>query len=145
MPILDRLDQTTDTGLWRQLNHEFHFGAYAAANSPRLLATLETLWITVEPYIHLNSQDRSNLVIAQREHREIFEALRAGDKRRAARAVEAHIRRSERARRLDRVDGGEELERPVAAVALADHPALARSRGGEERGGPALRRPPLGP
>ncbi len=97
MPILDRLDQTTDTGLWRQLNHEFHVGAYAAANSPRLLATLETLWITVEPYIHLNSQDRSNLVIAQREHREIFEALRAGDKRRAARAVEAHIRRSERA------------------------------------------------
>lgn len=91
--VLDQLDTVADIRRWRSLNHEFHFGIYAKAESQKTLSIVEILWNTVEPYIRLYTLN-ADLAVAKQEHRAILAALVDQDEDRGAETLTEHIRRS---------------------------------------------------
>lgn len=95
--ILTELDQTTDPQAWREGNLRLHMALYAPADYPRVLSTIRTIWVAVEPYLRLYSRTSANLDAAQAEHHALLEAVRRRDKEAAVTLLSAHIRRSRRA------------------------------------------------
>lgn len=66
-----------------QINKQFHFTAYAAAQMPALSSLIEGLWLRIGPVLNLDlrnstSRRRSDLPSVT-AHRALLEALRAGD------------------------------------------------------------------
>ncbi len=66
-----------------QINKQFHFTAYAAAQMPALSSLIEGLWLRIGPVLNLDfrnseSRRRSDLP-AVKAHHALLEALRAGD------------------------------------------------------------------
>ena len=66
-----------------QINKQFHFNAYAAAQMPVLLSLIEGLWLRIGPVLNLDlrntsSRRRSGLP-SVKSHRALLGALRAGD------------------------------------------------------------------
>lgn len=66
-----------------QINKQFHFTAYAAAQMPVLSGLIEGLWLRIGPVLNLDlrnsaSRRRSDLP-SVKAHRALLEALRAGD------------------------------------------------------------------
>lgn len=76
---------------WRQANQAFHLSLYGAANKPRLLTTVSSLGAAVEPYARRYGVIGDGLQIAQNQHREILEAVRAGDEVRATAVLREHL------------------------------------------------------
>ena len=79
-------------------NQRFHFGVYKAADRPILLSHIESLWLHIGPLLnHLlgqmtlrAAQDRVELTADR--HRQLLDALKAGDDRASARAVAEDIK-----------------------------------------------------
>lgn len=66
-----------------QINKQFHFTAYAAAQMPALSSLIEGLWLRIGPVLNLDfrnsgSRRRSDLP-AVKAHHALLDALRAGD------------------------------------------------------------------
>ena len=66
-----------------QINQQFHFTAYAAAQMPALSSLIEGLWLRIGPVLNLDlrnsaSRRRSDLP-SVKAHRALLKALRAGD------------------------------------------------------------------
>lgn len=66
-----------------QINKQFHFTAYAAAQMPALSSLIEGLWLRIGPVLNLDlrnsgSRRRSDLP-SVKAHRALLDALRAGD------------------------------------------------------------------
>ena len=66
-----------------QINKQFHFAAYAAAQMPALSGLIEGLWLRIGPVLNLDlrnsgSRRRSDLP-SVKAHRALLDALRAGD------------------------------------------------------------------
>lgn len=66
-----------------QINKQFHFTAYAAAQMPALSSLIEGLWLRIGPVLNLDlrnsaSRRRSDLP-SVKAHRGLLDALRAGD------------------------------------------------------------------
>jgi len=95
--ILTLLDSTTEPQAWREANLRFHIALYSPADYPRVLSTIRTIWVAIEPYIRLYSRTGENLVAAQAEHHDLLDAVRRRDKEAAVTMLVAHIRRSRRA------------------------------------------------
>lgn len=76
------------------LNREFHACIWKAANAPRLVATLKTLYDASRGYryISINIPGRFKEVV--REHRRIIAAFRKGDAAEAEKAVSDHYRKT---------------------------------------------------
>lgn len=73
---------TSDGAKYVPANHRFHFNIYGLAGSATLLSIIETLWLQISPYFHvLRTSD--NWHSANSAHREILDALRKRDGRRA--------------------------------------------------------------
>ena len=72
-----------------RLNKEFHFGIYRGSNSPWLIYLIELLWNHSERYQRLSLKFRHDA--ADKEHREILEALANGELEVAAKALEVHL------------------------------------------------------
>lgn len=86
------------------LNEEFHFTIYAASNMPTLLQMLETLWLRVGPSMNLLfSASHDPDWTGGTHHREMLDAIDAGDPPALARAV-----------RRDLLDGRKRLEPHLA-------------------------------
>jgi len=64
---------------WTLLNYEFHLRIIESARRKRLTRIAGTLRSTVEPYVSVEIDLTGNAEAAAREHREMLEALRAGD------------------------------------------------------------------
>ena len=66
-----------------QINKQFHFNAYAAAQIPVLLSLIEGLWFRIGPVLNLNlrntSSRRRSDFPSVKSHRALLDALRAGD------------------------------------------------------------------
>lgn len=64
---------------WTLLNYEFHLRIIESTRRKRLSRIAGTLRSTVEPYVSVELDLTGNAEAALREHREMLEALRAGD------------------------------------------------------------------
>ncbi len=64
---------------WTLLNYEFHLRIIESTRRKRLSRIAGTLRSTVEPYVSVEIDLTGNAEAAAREHREMLEALRAGD------------------------------------------------------------------
>jgi DNA-binding GntR family transcriptional regulator len=94
---LERLDLSQDPDEWRELNHRFHMLLYEAADYPRVISAVRTIWVAVDPYLRIYTQNPTNLAAARNEHHRLLEAVGRGDKKEAVRILTAHIERSKRA------------------------------------------------
>lgn len=94
--LITKMDSTTDPSDWLTHNYEFHKSILACANSPRLYNTIETLWVSVEPYLRRYAHNEAALVTANAEHRDLLDAIERQDQSAAEYLVAEHIRRVER-------------------------------------------------
>jgi DNA-binding GntR family transcriptional regulator len=75
-----QMDGVTDAGVWADLNREFHATLVRAARAPRLINILQNLRDSAAPYVGLSLQaSEEKRRLANDQHREILEAMRAGD------------------------------------------------------------------
>jgi DNA-binding GntR family transcriptional regulator len=79
---------------WLKMSREFHTAIYGAAEMPRLLALIESLWNTMDRYRHWWAALPERVDLAQVEHRLVFEAIDRRDHDAAAQLIEIHIRRA---------------------------------------------------
>jgi DNA-binding GntR family transcriptional regulator len=89
--ILDAIDRESDPSVWSQLNTKFHTALYAPSGRHKLLNLIGTLRTNVDRYLRLYVSVMQRKPHAQREHREILEAVRRGDVARAVAALEEHL------------------------------------------------------
>lgn len=102
--LLDRLEQIhklmqeeTNSGIWLQLNRDFHLSYYEAGVSSRLAAIIRSLQDASMMYIGVALKQPGLISEANNGHGLIIEALRAGDPDRAAEATLQHLQSSKKA------------------------------------------------
>jgi DNA-binding GntR family transcriptional regulator len=78
---------------WADLNRQWHFELYAAADSPLLLQLISFLWDRYSLYRQVNASHLETRILSVAEHEEVLRCLRAADAGGAARAVRRHIQR----------------------------------------------------
>lgn len=83
---------------WTLLNYEFHNRIIASSRRKRLAKIAATLRSTTEPYVRVEIDLTGDAVDAGRQHREMLEALRAGDSDGLAELSRQHVEST--ARRL---------------------------------------------
>jgi DNA-binding GntR family transcriptional regulator len=73
-----------------ELNREFHFHIYAAADMPRLLRFIETLWLQIGPFLnHVTTTEEMHL--GQDAHEAAVRAIAADDPAGAGAAIKKDI------------------------------------------------------
>lgn len=92
---VSRMASTNDPSEWLTLNYQFHRSILSSARSPRLFSTIETLWVSMEPYLRRYAHGEAGLEVANAEHGNLIDALETRDVPMAERIVSAHIRRVE--------------------------------------------------
>jgi DNA-binding GntR family transcriptional regulator len=95
---------------WSRINRQFHARIVSSSHRKRLSGIAETLRDAVEFYVSMEMRLTGSVDDALREHREIFQAFKAGDVDGLARLSRAHVQST--ARRL--LDG---LHRKNASMA----------------------------
>lgn len=93
LAAMEQLDPTAPTYMteWSRLNVLFHTRLIASSRRKRLARIAGTLRDSVEPYIRVEARMTGHVHDAERQHREIFEAFRAGDARGLAELSRAHV------------------------------------------------------
>jgi DNA-binding GntR family transcriptional regulator len=76
---------------WSRWNYSFHARLIGSTRRKRLSRVAGALRDTVEPYIRVEARMTGDVRDAEREHREIFDAFRAGDARGLAELCRAHV------------------------------------------------------
>jgi DNA-binding GntR family transcriptional regulator len=71
-------------------NYDFHFAIYRQAGSPLLLEIIGNIWLRINPQFHL-LQRHGHYRVSNRQHRAMFDAIRAGDAEGAAAALREDI------------------------------------------------------
>jgi DNA-binding GntR family transcriptional regulator len=90
--VLERMDVEEDRAVWLQLNREFHNILQQAAGIPALEKTLRLIQDQSAMYLaHRVEEWPTRPKAGQAEHRELFEALRAGNADVAAEVARRHL------------------------------------------------------
>jgi DNA-binding GntR family transcriptional regulator len=89
--ILDQAHDELDQSLYVQHNREFHLALYGPAQRPRLLSMIDSLHSQGERYLRLKLERDIHKQQSDDEHRQIFEAVRAGDVEKAVLFLEQHL------------------------------------------------------
>jgi DNA-binding GntR family transcriptional regulator len=90
--LVEVMDQDEhDPEEWRAANERFHMRIYHAAGMPRLSSMIDSMWVSVEPYMRLYVSTAGSFRAAQEQHREILGGLRAGDVEAAAKVLRRHL------------------------------------------------------
>lgn len=91
--LTDRMSAEEDPAQWAELNREFHGIFLDAIPSERFRSLLRSLHGSVAPYVAMaiRSQGSAHFEVANREHLEILDALRAGDADRCADLTRDHV------------------------------------------------------
>lgn len=94
---------------WLTSNAQFHTALYAPARSPRLMNIIETLWVSVEPYLRLYATAGGTLHHAQKEHHQLASLARGGDIETAQRVLREHLTATQEivVARIAAQDGGQ--------------------------------------
>ena len=88
-----QMEAEDDVGLWADLNRRFHAALVRDLEGTRLSSILKGLRDGAAPYIGAALQIPDNqLEDANHDHRQLLEALRAGDADRAAEIAAEHVR-----------------------------------------------------
>jgi DNA-binding GntR family transcriptional regulator len=90
------LTTRTRPSQWFEMNRDWHFRLYEAADADLLVQMIGVLWDKSSLYRLSNAAREDNRVKAVAEHAEVIDRLRVGDTVGAARAVRHHIRRAAR-------------------------------------------------
>ena len=90
MQALSAAATSGDTKAYVRANRQFHFAIYRIAGSDVLLAIIESLWLQISPYFHLLHAS-GNFAVSNREHAEMFRAMRNGDARSLRAGIVADI------------------------------------------------------
>ncbi len=101
--LLRRMDRARDakrTADYWALTKRFHERIYAATPSPLLREEVERVRVRTLRYLPAFERDHELVHTAQREHWEIFRALRAGDGPKVERVVRSHVATVARSVRL---------------------------------------------
>lgn len=86
------MDAETDTGRWMELDTQLHMSLYRAAGSPRLVTMISGVQDVATLYVaHSLTTSPDRIADGNREHRDLIEALRAGDGDRAATVLVEHL------------------------------------------------------
>jgi DNA-binding GntR family transcriptional regulator len=80
-----------DAERYPPLNRAFHLTLYAAADRPRLLATIADLRAAAAGFLRIFADLSGDPTGPETEHQAIFEACRAGQAERAAELMEEHL------------------------------------------------------
>jgi len=108
--LLLQMEAEQDTGVWADLNREFHGLFVQAVGSSRMATVLLNLQDSAAPYVALTLvAGRDMIATANREHRQLLDCMRGGDGEGAAQVTRAHLRATVRA-----LDGGRALTDPGA-------------------------------
>jgi len=94
IPRMDAALQAQDFALFMQLNREFHFMIYDAANSRYLHKTITSLWDLAERYRYRYMFLRDQGEAISQEHWAILEACMARDGDRLRSAIVYHMRQT---------------------------------------------------
>jgi DNA-binding GntR family transcriptional regulator len=87
-----QMDTETDAGVWADLNRDFHATLVKAARAPRLIAILQNLRDSAAPYVGLSLQaSAEQRRLANEHHRQILDAMRAGDADTAVAVAVEHL------------------------------------------------------
>lgn len=91
-----RNDDPDKAHLTSELNHAFHYAVYGAARSAVLIPIAESLWLQSGPYVRAAAQvhDEQRDISATHHHWGLIEALEAGDRNAAVKALTDDITRS---------------------------------------------------
>ena len=90
--MIATMDQVeNDYDEWRVINRLFHDSLYAAAKMPRLLSTIGSLAVSVDAYAKLYGRSIDGLRVAQEQHREMMEHVRAKNEDAAAAVLRNHL------------------------------------------------------
>jgi len=81
-----------DVVRWREANAAFHGMMYSrAVPLPRLMAMVQALRISAEPFLRLYATVGEGFLVAQDEHRELLARLRQGDGAAASSLLRSHL------------------------------------------------------
>jgi DNA-binding GntR family transcriptional regulator len=80
-----------------RINREFHFRVYDLSAMPMLVAHIESLWISMGPILNVFYNEVENDYVGAAAHRDLIEALRVRNGRKARSAIEADIVRGGKA------------------------------------------------
>ena len=105
---MEKLKSTTSNYMlkWLRGNYEFHANLIASSRREHLARHAAMLRDTVEPYIRMEMQMTGDVMQAEQDHRELFEAFVCGDASNLAVLSRKHVEST--ARRL--LDGLKRLE-----------------------------------
>lgn len=95
--ILERYSRATSPLQWSELNLEFHLALYRPAGLPRMVRMIDELIRGTDRYLRVYVSFRAGRDQPLDEHRQILAACRARDVSRAARLIDAHIARTQKA------------------------------------------------
>ena len=87
----DAFARETDVAQWSALNWQFHSRLYLDAQRPFLVRTIRSVNDRLERYLRIQLALSHGQGTADREHREILAACRAGDAEKAGKLVYDHI------------------------------------------------------
>jgi DNA-binding GntR family transcriptional regulator len=89
--LIKKMDVEKDPYAWGLLNEDFHKTIYHAAKMPRVEAIVNSMWAATEPYMRRFSRTQEHIERAQRQHREILDAIVEGDAKRAETLIRQQI------------------------------------------------------
>jgi DNA-binding GntR family transcriptional regulator len=88
--------QDKDWGKYLELNRQFHFHIYSAADMPRLLRFIESLWLQIGPLLNLVTTNEE-MRFGQDAHEAAVRAIATDDPAGAKAAIERDILEAARA------------------------------------------------
>jgi DNA-binding GntR family transcriptional regulator len=94
--MLAELNATTDLDRWIDLNNQFHYTIYQAANLPRFLALIRRLRNTMAPYLREYITTSDHMEAARLGHKRIFEACASQDPELAEEETRKQLERSKK-------------------------------------------------
>ena len=93
--LLNEMTQSLDNPTkWMKLNNQFHLALYRGSDRKHLCRLVGELMNVTSPYAQLFVRARKRLESANREHRELLEAVKARDPEKAEEILEGHLRQA---------------------------------------------------
>jgi len=89
--ILNQIELETDLSSWVERNWDFHAALYAPANLPLMQKTIRELHNNVARFVAAHHLTDAQLALSQQQHREILDAVRAGDEALARKLLQQHL------------------------------------------------------
>jgi DNA-binding GntR family transcriptional regulator len=90
--ILDEMTRVGGAEGWSELHNRFHMRLYNGSGMPRLATTIANLRDASSSYINMFVAQQEGMAVSNEGHKEILDACRERNTRRAKKAVTQHLR-----------------------------------------------------